>query len=101
MLLDVTSKGTTGKVAEHALDAAGITVNKNMIPFDTRPALDPSGIRIGTPAMTTRGLGIDEMRTLAGWIDVVLSAPTDTATLQRVRQEVAQMCEQFPAPTVE
>jgi glycine hydroxymethyltransferase len=101
MLLDVTSKGTTGKVAEHALDAAGITVNKNMIPFDTRPALDPSGIRIGTPAMTTRGLGIDEMRTLAGWIDAVLSAPTDTATLQRVRQEVAQMCEQFPAPTVE
>ena len=101
MLLDVTSKGTTGKVAEHALDAAGITVNKNMIPFDTRPALDPSGIRIGTPAMTTRGLGIDEMRTLAGWIDAVLSAPTDTATLQRVRQEVAQMCEQFPAPSVE
>jgi glycine hydroxymethyltransferase len=101
MLLDVTSKGTTGKVAEHALDAAGITVNKNMIPFDTRPALDPSGIRIGTPAMTTRGLGTDEMRTLAGWIDAVLSAPTDTATLQRVRQEVAQMCEQFPAPTVE
>jgi glycine hydroxymethyltransferase len=101
MLLDVTSKGTTGKVAEHALDAAGITVNKNMIPFDTRPALDPSGIRIGTPAMTTRGLGIDEMRTLASWIDAVLSAPTDTATLQRVRQEVAQMCEQFPAPTVE
>lgn len=101
MLLDVTSKGTTGKVAEYALDAAGITVNKNMIPFDTRPALDPSGIRIGTPAMTTRGLGSDEMRTLAGWIDAVLSAPTDTATLQRVRQQVAELCEQFPAPTVE
>lgn len=101
MLLDVTSKGTTGKVAEYALDAAGITVNKNMIPFDTRPALDPSGIRIGTPAMTTRGLGSDEMRTLAGWIDAVLSAPIDTATLQRVRQQVAELCEQFPAPTVE
>ncbi|HMC89727.1 MAG TPA: serine hydroxymethyltransferase, partial [Gemmataceae bacterium] len=68
LLVDVVSRGVTGKVAERALDAAGITVNKNMIPFDTRAPLDPSGIRIGTPALTTRGMREAEMRSIAGWI---------------------------------
>src|SRR5436309_11781295 len=71
VLVDVAARGLTGKVAEQALDAAGITVNKNMIPFDTRQPLDPSGVRIGTPALTTRGLREGEMRTIAGWIGEV------------------------------
>ena len=98
MLVDVTSKGLTGKVAEKALDAAGITVNRNGIPFDTRPPLDPSGIRIGTPALTTRGMRETEMRHIAGWIGAVLAAPADQAALGRVRGEVRELCSQFPAP---
>src|SRR5262245_44330707 len=98
LLVDVASKGVTGKVAEQALDSAGITVNKNMIPFDTRAALDPSGIRIGTPALTTRGMKEDEMRRIAGWIADVLAAPDDPATLDRVRGGVRELCHQFPAP---
>src|SRR5207253_4581379 len=66
LLVDVTARGVTGKVAEQALDIAGITVNKNMIPFDPRKPLDPSGVRIGTPALTTRGMKEAEMRTIAG-----------------------------------
>ncbi|MGC3972548.1 MAG: hypothetical protein QM775_35935 [Pirellulales bacterium] len=68
MLLDVTSVGTTGKIAEAALGRAEITVNKNMIPYDERKPMDPSGIRIGTPALTTRGMGTDEMKRIGGWI---------------------------------
>ena len=68
MLVDVTTLGIGGKLAEAALDKAGITVNKNMIPYDERKPMDPSGIRIGTPALSTRGMGPDEMRTIAGWI---------------------------------
>jgi glycine hydroxymethyltransferase len=98
MLVDVASKGVTGKVAEQALDAAGITVNKNMIPFDTRAALDPSGIRIGTPALTTRGMKESEMRRIAAWIAEVLAAPEDRATRERVRGGVRDLCQQFPAP---
>ena len=86
LLVDVTSRGLTGKVAEKALDAAGITVNKNKIPFDTRPPLDPSGIRIGTPALTTRGMREPEMRQIAGWIGEVLANPDDTAVQTRVRR---------------
>src|SRR5207253_4824525 len=84
LLVDVASKGVTGKVAEQALDAAGITVNKNMIPFDTRAALDPSGIRIGTPALTTRGMREAEMKRIAGWIGEVLSHPDDAYIHSRV-----------------
>src|SRR5262245_23850101 len=98
MLVDVWSKGVSGKIAEKTLDAAGITVNKNMIPYDTRKPMDPSGIRIGTPALTTRGMKDGEMRTIAKWITTVLSKPDDAATAQRVRGEVLAMCQQFPAP---
>ncbi|MFO0809874.1 MAG: serine hydroxymethyltransferase [Gemmataceae bacterium] len=98
ILVDVMSKGVTGKVAEAALDAAGITVNKNMIPFDQRPPLDPSGVRIGTPALTTRGMKTSEMKQIAGWIADVLTAPDDVAIRERVRGKVHDMCRQFPAP---
>jgi glycine hydroxymethyltransferase len=99
MLVDVTSKGTTGKIAEHALDHAGITVNKNMIPFDTRKPMDPSGIRIGTPALTTRGMKETEMRQIGKWISAVLTARDDKGVQERVRGEVRALCQQFPAPT--
>jgi glycine hydroxymethyltransferase len=98
LLVDVVSRGTTGKVAEEALDAAGITVNKNKIPFDDRPPLDPSGIRIGTPALTTRGMREPEMRTIAGWIAQVLAQPEEKAVQTKIRGQVGEMGEQFPAP---
>jgi glycine hydroxymethyltransferase len=98
MLVDVTATGVTGKVAEGVLDAAGITVNKNMIPFDTRAPLDPSGIRIGTPALTTRGMRETEMRTIAGWIGRILKSPSDAALQGQVRGQVRELSQQFPAP---
>jgi glycine hydroxymethyltransferase len=98
MLVDVVSVGTTGKIAEKALDAAGITVNKNMIPFDTRPPLDPSGIRIGTPALTTRGMREPEMRSIAAWIGRILKSPGDASSQTKVRGQVRELCQQFPAP---
>src|SRR5207244_8670361 len=85
LLVDVASRGVTGKAAEEALDRAAITVNKNKIPFDPRPPLDPSRIRIGTPALTTRGMRETEMRTIAGWIGEVLAAPADKAVPERGR----------------
>jgi glycine hydroxymethyltransferase len=100
MLVDVWSKGVSGKTAEHALDLAGITVNKNMIPYDTRQPMDPSGIRIGTPALTSRGMKEPEMRTIGRWIAQVLAKPDEAATAGRVRGEVRSLCEQFPAPTI-
>jgi glycine hydroxymethyltransferase len=100
MLVDVTAKGTTGKVAEHALDEAGITINKNMIPYDPRPPVDPSGIRIGTPALTTRGMKEVEMKQIARWIDRVLTAPEDKSILAKIKAEVAALCQQYPAPCV-
>jgi glycine hydroxymethyltransferase len=98
MLVDVTAKGVTGKQAEHALDRAGITVNKNMIPFDPRKPLDPSGIRIGTPALTTRGMKEEHMRQIAKWIGEVLARPDEATVLERVRGGVRELCVQFPAP---
>jgi glycine hydroxymethyltransferase len=98
LLVDVVSRGLTGKVAEKALDAAGITVNKNMIPYDTRQPLDPSGIRIGTPALTTRGMREPEMRSIATWIGEVLGKPDDVTTLERICSQVRELCQQFPAP---
>ncbi len=98
MLVDVTTLGIGGKLAEAALDKAGITVNKNMIPYDERKPMDPSGIRIGTPALSTRGMGPDEMRTIAGWILRAFKSPNDEAALAIIRQEVSQLCQQFPVP---
>jgi glycine hydroxymethyltransferase len=98
MLVDVTARGLTGKQAEQALDRAGITVNRNGIPFDTRPPLDPSGIRIGTPALTTRGMRETEMRQIGAWIGEVLAAPDDTALQERIRGQVRELGRQFPAP---
>jgi len=95
-LVDVGKKGLTGKVAEKALDAAGITVNKNTIPFDPNPPMVTSGLRIGTPAVTTRGMGPSEMKTIAGWIAEVLAAPEDTAVAARVHGEVRELTKAFP-----
>jgi len=99
LLVDVAARGVTGKVAEEALDKAGITINKNKIPFDPRPPLDPSGVRIGTPALTTRGMREPEMRQIAGWIGEVLSAANDVAVAERVRGKVKEMGQSFPAPS--
>jgi glycine hydroxymethyltransferase len=98
MLADVTAIGLTGKIAEQALDRAGITVNKNMIPFDRRKPLDPSGIRIGTPALTTRGMNEEDMRTVGRMMLDVLRAPDDDAVVTRVRDEVRDFARQFPVP---
>jgi glycine hydroxymethyltransferase len=98
MLLDVTTLGTSGKIAEAALGAAGITVNKNMIPYDERKPMDPSGIRIGTPALTSRHVGTAEMRKIAAWIVQVLKAPDDAELHNRVRTEIFDLCDQFPVP---
>jgi glycine hydroxymethyltransferase len=96
MLVDVFSKGITGKVAEAALDKAGITVNKNAIPFDPNPPMVASGIRIGTPAVTTRGMREAEMDTIAELITRALTAPTDDRALAMVRTEVETLCRKFP-----
>lgn len=98
VLVDVTPAGLGGKLAELALDRCGITCNKNMIPFDERKPMDPSGIRLGTPALTTRGMGADEMRQIARWILAVLAAPEDQAVLTATKQEVVELAEQFPVP---
>jgi len=98
LLVDVVPRGLTGKAAEASLDKAGITVNKNMIPYDTRQPMDPSGIRIGTPALTTRGMKEPEMRTIAGLIGEVLASPNDESLQKRVRGKVRELCQQFPAP---
>ncbi|MGA2796731.1 MAG: serine hydroxymethyltransferase [Thermoguttaceae bacterium] len=98
MLVDVTVAGLGGKQAEAALDRCGITINKNMIPFDQRKPMDPSGIRIGTPAITTRGIGTAEMKTIGDWILQVLKAPDDEALQGRIRGEVKNLCKQFPVP---
>jgi glycine hydroxymethyltransferase len=96
MLVDVFQKGMFGSEAEHALGEAGITVNKNAIPYDTNPPMKPSGIRIGTPALTTRGMKEAEMRVIAGWIAQALEHRTDAAKLRQIRGQVLEMAERFP-----
>ncbi len=96
LLIDVTSKNVTGKEAEEALDKAGITVNKNMIPDDTRSPFDPSGIRLGTPALTTRGMKETEMEQVAMWINRAVENHTDNVILENIRNEVKEMTSHFP-----
>ena len=98
LLVDVSSIGLGGKQSERALESCGITVNMNMIPFDSRKPMDPSGIRIGTPALTTRGMGTDEMKTIGGWISQALRNPDDHSLHASIRQSVREMCESFPVP---
>ncbi len=98
ILIDMGSRGLTGKIAEAALGRAGITVNKNLIPFDTRKPLDPSGIRMGTPALTTRGLREDAMRQVAAWIVTVLAEPENVALAERVRGEIREFGRDYPVP---
>ena len=98
MLVDVTPLGIGGKVAEQTLDRCGITCNKNMIPYDERKPMDPSGIRLGTPALTTRGMGGDEMKRIAQWILRVLKHTDDAGVVETTRREVAELAEQFPVP---
>lgn len=96
MLVDVFSKGMLGSEAEKALGEAGITVNKNAIPFDTNPPMKPSGIRIGTPALTTRGMKEGEMRQVGRWIAESLLQRSDSAVLGKIRKQVMELCEAFP-----
>src|SRR5262249_31150460 len=95
-LIEVHSRGITGSDAEKALDRAGITVNKNSIPFDPLPPLKAGGIRLGTPSITTRGMKEPEMESVAGWIAEVLKEPGNAETEQRVRREVAELAARFP-----
>jgi glycine hydroxymethyltransferase len=98
MLVDVTSRGVTGKQLAQALDRAGLVVNCNAIPFDPRKPFDPSGVRIGTPAATTRGMGTDVMLRVSEWIDRVAAAPADDVSLAKIAAEVRELCAKYPAP---
>lgn len=100
MLCDVTSIGLTGKIAEQVLDKAGITANKNMIPYDQRKPLDPSGVRLGTAALTTRGMKEAEMQRVGGWILTVLKHADDAAVVERTRLEIQEFCQAFPVPGI-
>jgi glycine hydroxymethyltransferase len=100
ILIDLTSKGVTGKRAAQALDRAGIVCNYNTVPFDPRKPFDPSGIRLGTPAVTSRGMREAEMSRIAQWMDAVLSAPEDEMKLARIAGEVRELCAGFPAPGI-
>jgi len=96
ILVDVFAKGVLGSEAEHALGEAGITVNKNAIPFDTNPPMKPSGVRIGSPALTTRGMKEAEMRTIAKWIAEAIENRNDAAKLKDIRGKVEELAESFP-----
>jgi glycine hydroxymethyltransferase len=98
VLVDVTAVGLGGKKAEAVLDDCGITVNMNMIPFDTRKPMDPSGIRIGTPAITTRGMGLGEMKRIGEWIHTALANADDQSVHKKIRGQVRDLCEHFPVP---
>jgi glycine hydroxymethyltransferase len=100
MLADVTAIGLSGKIAEQTLDRAGITVNKNMIPYDTRKPLDPSGIRLGTPALTTRGMKEPQMLRVGEWIVRALKHADDASLIERIRGEIREFCRDFPVPGI-
>ncbi len=101
IMLDVTKNGLTGREAETALDKAGMTLNMNMIPDDPRKPLDPSGIRFGTPAITTRGMKEEEMKRIAHWMDRVLNDSNNEGLLKKVHSEITEMCKDFPVPGIE
>ena len=96
LLIDLTNKGISGKEAQIALDKAGVTVNKNMIPDDPRSPMDPSGIRLGTPAITTRGMKEKEMEKVAAWIDKAITNYKDESVLSTIKKEVAELTKSFP-----
>jgi glycine hydroxymethyltransferase len=98
VLVNVVPLGIGGKLAETVLGASGITVNKNLVPYDERKPDDPSGIRVGTPALTSRGMSEDEMRVVARWMLEALRAPEDATVHERIRGEVRDLCTQFPVP---
>ena len=99
LLIDMTNKKITGKEAENALSRAGITVNKNTVPYDPRPPFDPSGIRLGTPALTTRGLKETEMDQVAEWIDQAITSSTDDKKLAKIRAEIKEFTKKYPLPS--
>ena len=102
MLIDVFgSKGVTGKEAEKALEQVGISINKNMIPFDPRKPMDPSGIRLGTPAITTRGGKEGDMQTVVDLMDEALMNRTDEAKLSKIKERVKEFSLRFPVPGIE
>jgi glycine hydroxymethyltransferase len=98
LLVDLTNRGVPGKVASQALDRAGIVLNYNAVPFDTRKPFDPSGLRLGTPAVTSRGMTKDVMVRMAGWIDDVVTAPGDESKQAKIAKEVSELCARYPAP---
>ncbi|MEO8845789.1 MAG: serine hydroxymethyltransferase [Kofleriaceae bacterium] len=98
ILADLTSKNVSGKIAAKALDVAGIELNYNSIPFDPRKPFDPSGVRIGTSSVTSRGMGPGEMKQIAAWMAQVVAAPTDVALQAKISGEVRELCAKFPAP---
>jgi glycine hydroxymethyltransferase len=100
ILMDVTPRGVNGKPAAKALQKAGIECNYNTVPFDPRKPFDPSGLRIGTPSITSRGMKEAQMPQIANWIDRVLDKPNDDAALSKIRAEVAEFCRDFPAPGI-
>ena len=100
LLVDLTNKNVPGKVAAKALDRAGLELNYNTVPFDPRKPFDPSGIRLGTPSVTSRGMGVSEMIRIGEWIDQVVSSADDEDVLARIKHEVAELCRAFPAPGI-
>ncbi len=100
LLIDLSNKNVTGKVAAQSLDRAGMVLNYNAVPFDTRKPFDPSGVRLGTAAVTSRGMGAAEMHKLAGWVDEVIQSGANSTVEARVAQEIRSLCDQFPAPGI-
>jgi len=98
MLVNLNNKKVSGKIAAVALEKAGLVLNYNTVPGETRKASDPSGIRLGTPAVTSRGFGSAEMEKIADWMDRALQAVEDEATLAKINAEVTALCAKFPVP---
>jgi glycine hydroxymethyltransferase len=99
ILVDLTNKNVPGKVAARALDRAGIELNYNSVPYDTRKPFDPSGIRLGSPSVSSRGMGAAEMKLIGAWMDNVITNPTDE-NADKVRADVRALCAKFPAPGI-